>query len=192
MIAAVVLAAGSGSRFGASAKQLAELDGIPLLEHALRAVEAVPAIERIVVVLGARAEQIRAGVEFGQAEPVVCDGWADGQAASLRCGIAAVADTDAAVLTLGDMPRITPQVIARFADLAARHGPRARARAVYDGMPGHPVVLGREYFARVAALEGDVGAREVLKAIGAYPIECAHLCSAADVDTPEALEELRR
>ncbi|MBW3652824.1 MAG: nucleotidyltransferase family protein [Actinobacteria bacterium] len=192
MIAAVVLAAGSGSRFGASAKQLAELDGIPLLEHALRAVEAVPAIERIVVVLGARAEQIRAGVEFGQAEPVVCDDWADGQAASLRCGIAAVADADAAVLTLGDMPRITPQVIARFADLAAQYGPQARARAVYDGTPGHPVVLGREYFARVMALEGDVGAREVLKAIGAYPIECAHLCSAADVDTPEALEELRR
>ena len=44
MIAGVVLAAGSGSRFGSSAKQLAELDGIPLLEHALRAVEAVPAI----------------------------------------------------------------------------------------------------------------------------------------------------
>ena len=192
MIAAVVLAAGSGSRFGSSAKQLAELDGIPLLEHALRAVEAVPAIERIVVVLGARAEEIRAGVDFGLAEPVVCEDWADGQAASLRCGIAAVAGAEAAILTLGDMPRITPQVIARFADLAAEHGAQARARAVYDGVPGHPVVLGRAYFAQVAELRGDVGARALLKAIGAHPIECSHLCSAADVDTPEALERLRR
>lgn len=191
MIAAVVLAAGSGSRFGSSAKQLAELDGIPLLEHALRAVEAVPAIERIVVVLGARADEVRAGVDFGQAEPVVCEDWADGQAASLRCGIAAVADAEAAVLTLGDMPRITPQVIARFADLAAEHGEDARARAVYDGQPGHPVVLGRAYFEQISALRGDVGARDVLKAIGAYPIECSHLCSPADVDTPQALEELR-
>ena len=191
MIAGVVLAAGSGSRFGDTAKQLAELDGIPLLEHALRAVEAVPAIARIVVVLGARAEEIRAGVDFGEAEVVVCEGWAEGQAASLRCGIDAVADADAAVLTLGDMPRITPQVIARFADLAAAHGARARARAVYDGMPGHPVLLGRDHFEQIAALRGDVGAREVLKAIGAHPIECSHLCSAADVDTPEALEELR-
>ena len=191
MIAAVVLAAGSGSRFGSSAKQLAELDGIPLLEHALRAVEAVPAIERIVVVLGARADEVRAGVDFGQAEPVVCEDWADGQAASLRCGIAAVADAEAAVLTLGDMPRITPQVIARFADLAAEHGEHARARAVYDGQPGHPVVLGRAYFEQISALRGDVGARDVLKAIGAYPIECSHLCSPADVDTPQALEELR-
>ncbi|HVF80030.1 MAG TPA: nucleotidyltransferase family protein [Solirubrobacteraceae bacterium] len=191
MIATVVLAAGSGSRFGKSAKQLAELDGIPLLEHALRAVEAVPVIDRIVVVLGARAEEIRAGVDFGQAEVVVCEDWADGQAASLRCGIEAVAGADAAVLTLGDMPRITPEVIAAFADLAVEHGSRARARAVYDGLPGHPVVLGREYFAQISALEGDVGAREVLKAIGAYPIECSRLCSPADVDTPEALEELR-
>lgn len=191
MIAAVVLAAGSGSRFG-GAKQLAELDGIPLLEHALRAVEAVPAIERIVVVLGARADEIRAGVDLGRAEPVVCADWDEGQAASLRCGIAAVADAEAAVLTLGDMPRITSQVIARFADLAAEHGAAARARAVYDGIPGHPVVLGREYFEQVASLRGDVGARDVLRAIGAYPVECSQLSSAADVDTPEALEALSR
>jgi CTP:molybdopterin cytidylyltransferase MocA len=191
VIAGVVLAAGSGSRFGASAKQLAELDGIPLLEHALRAMQAVAAIDRTVVVLGARADEVRAGVDLGSAQVVVCADWADGQAASLRCGIEAVADADAAVLTLGDMPRITPDVIARFAELAAQHGAAARARAVYDGQPGHPVVLGRDHFARVAALQGDVGAREVLKAIGAYPIECSHLCSPADVDTPAALDELR-
>ena len=90
MIAGIVLAAGSGSRFGGP-KQLAELDGIPLLEHAVRAVEAVPAIERIVVVLGARAEAVRAGVDFGSAEAIVCADWKEGQAASLRCGLAAVA-----------------------------------------------------------------------------------------------------
>ena len=190
MIAGVVLAAGSGSRFGAP-KQLAELDGSPLLEHALRAVEAVPAIDRVVVVLGAHAEEIRARVELGRAEPVVCAGWAEGQAASLRCGIEAAAGAEAAVLTLGDMPRITPQVIARFADIAAQHGATARARAVYDGVPGHPVVLGSAYFAAVAELRGDVGARELLRAIGAFPIECGHLCSAADVDTRAALERLR-
>ncbi len=190
MIAGVVLAAGSGSRFG-GAKQLAELDGIPLLEHAIRAVEAVPAIERVVVVLGARADEVRAGVDFGLAEHVVCADWAEGQAASLRCGIEAVAGAEAAVLTLGDMPRITSRVIARFADLAREHGSSARARAVYDGQPGHPVVLGADYFEQIAALQGDVGAREVLKAIGAHPIECSHLSSPADVDTPAALEELR-
>jgi molybdenum cofactor cytidylyltransferase len=191
VIAAVVLAAGGASRFG-SAKQLAELDGRPLLEHAIRAVEAVPAIERIVVVLGARADEIRAGVDFGTAEVVVCEDWQSGQAASLRCGVAAVAgEAEAVVLTLGDMPKVTPQVIARFADLAGEHGAHTRARGVFHGEPGHPVALGSDYFDDVMALEGDVGAREVLKRIGAHPIECGHLCSGADIDTPQALDELR-
>ncbi|MDX6676750.1 MAG: hypothetical protein QOE31_802 [Solirubrobacteraceae bacterium] len=186
-----MLAAGGASRFG-SAKQLAELDGVPLLEHAIRAVEAVPAIARIVVVLGARADEIRAAVDFGDAEVVVCEDWDSGQAASLRCGVAAVAgDAEAVILTLGDMPRVTPQVIARFAELAAEHGAQTRARGVFDGAPGHPVALGSAYFDDVMALQGDVGARDVLKRIGAHPIEVGHLCSGIDIDTPEALEDLR-
>jgi CTP:molybdopterin cytidylyltransferase MocA len=191
VIAGVVLAAGGASRFG-GAKQLAELDGTPLLEHAIRSIVAVPAIERIVVVLGARAEEIRAGVDFGSAEVVVCADWETGQSASLKTGIAAVAgDAEAAVITLGDMPRVTPQVIARFVDLAAEQGAHARARAVYDGVPGHPVVLGSAYFGAVAEIEGDIGARDLLRSIGVVKVECSHLCSAVDIDTPADLEGLR-
>ncbi len=191
MIAGVVLAAGGASRFG-GAKQLAELDGLPLLEHAIRSIEAVPAIERVVVVLGARADEVRAGVEFGAAEVVVCADWAAGQSASLKTAIAAIAGSaEAVVLTLGDMPRVTPQVIARFADLAQEHGAGARARAVYDGVPGHPVVLGSAYFDAVADIEGDIGARDLLRSIGVHRIECGHLCDAVDIDTPADLERLR-
>jgi len=132
------------------------------------------------------------GIDFGAAEPVVCADWKEGQAASLRRGVEVVAhEADAAVLTLGDTPRITAQAIARFADIAAEHRAHVRVRAVYDGRPGHPFVLGSAYFPRIAELRGDVGAREVLKQIGAVAIECGHLCSAVDVDTPEALEQLR-
>jgi CTP:molybdopterin cytidylyltransferase MocA len=190
VIAGVVLAAGGATRFGGP-KQLADLDGHPLLEHAIRSIAAVPAIERIVVVLGARADEIRARVDFGPAEVVVCEDWASGQSASLKAAIAAIAGAEAAVITLGDMPRVTAQVIARFADLAAEHGADARARAVYDGVPGHPVVLGRGHFAAVAAIEGDVGARDLLRSIGVHRIECAHLSSAVDIDTPEDLRALQ-
>jgi molybdenum cofactor cytidylyltransferase len=191
VIAGVVLAAGGATRFG-GAKQLADLDGRPLLEHAIRSIEAVPAIERVVVVLGARAEEIRARVDFGAADVVVCEDWASGQSASLKAGIAAIAaDAEAAVITLGDMPRVTPQVIARFADLAAEHGAGARARAVYDGVPGHPVVLGSDHFPAVAAIEGDIGARDLLRSIGVHRIECAHLSSAVDIDTREDLRALQ-
>lgn len=192
MIAGVVLAAGGASRFGA-AKQLAELDGRPLLEHAIRSIESVPAIERVVVVLGARADEVRAGVDLGATEVVVCDDWATGQSASLKTGIAAIAGAaDAVVITLGDMPRVTPQVIARFADLAAEHGAQARARAVYDGVPGHPVVLGSAFFDAVAEIDGDIGARDLLRGIGVERIECSHLSDAVDIDTPADLEGLQR
>jgi molybdenum cofactor cytidylyltransferase len=190
VIAGVVLAAGGATRFGGP-KQLADLDGHPLLEHAIRSIEAVSAIERVVVVLGARADEIRARVDFGSAEIVVCEDWASGQSASLKAGIAAIAGAEAAVITLGDMPRVTPQVIARFADLAAEHGADARARAIYDGVPGHPVVLGSDHFAAVAAIEGDIGARDLLRSIGVHRIECAHLSSAVDIDTPADLRALQ-
>ena len=91
MIGGVVLAAGGASRFG-SPKQLAELDGVPLLQHAIDAMLGVPAIDPVVVVLGAEAERVRAAVDLGEALSVVCDRWADGMAASLRCGAEAVGD----------------------------------------------------------------------------------------------------
>src|SRR5437762_11604793 len=62
VIGGVVLAAGEGSRFG-GAKQLADLNGRPLLEHSLAALAAVPAVEKFVLVLGARAEEIRSRID---------------------------------------------------------------------------------------------------------------------------------
>jgi CTP:molybdopterin cytidylyltransferase MocA len=194
VIAGVVLAAGAGRRFGAGRepKQLAPLDGVPLLHHAVAAATAVPALERVVVVLGAHAGAVRAGVDLRGCEAVECPDWEEGAAASLRCGVAAVAgEAEAVVVTLGDQPLVTAQVIARFADLADEHGRAARARATYDGEPGHPIVLGASWFGDVARLRGDVGARDLLRSIGAFGVECGRLCSPADVDTPEHLEAIR-
>ena len=74
-IGGIVLAAGEGSRFGGP-KQLAQLHGRPLLEHAVTAMLAVPAIWPVVVVLGAHAEEIRDKVDFGDARPIFCADWA--------------------------------------------------------------------------------------------------------------------
>jgi molybdenum cofactor cytidylyltransferase len=181
-IGGIVLAAGEGRRFG-SPKQLAELGGRPLLEHAVRAMEGVPAIERLVVVLGAYAEEVLARVDFGIAEPVVCRDWAQGLSASLRCGIDALADARTYIVTLGDQPLVTPQVIARLVD------ERGTCRASYDGEPGHPVRLTAPIARRARNLTGDEGARELLR--GCRLVECGHLCRPADVDTPEQLDALR-
>jgi molybdenum cofactor cytidylyltransferase len=183
VIAGLVLAGGAGTRFGSDSKLLAELDGRPLLEHAIRAQCSVAELARVVVVLGSRASEIVARCDwFGQAEPIVCPDWADGQSASLRCGVRALAGASKVIVTLGDEPLITPSVIRLFVDQPGG------TRATYNGRPGHPVVLGPEQLDAVAALRGDRGARGLL---GGPTIECAELCSDRDVDTPADLEEMR-
>lgn len=188
MIGGMVLAAGGSRRFGAP-KQLAELHGRPLLEHAVAAMVAVPALERIVVVLGARAQQVRAEVDTFDAEVVECAQWQEGMAASLRCGVAALQDCDALLVTLGDQPLITPQVIAGVLDHAG--GGYAAVRATYGGAPGHPVLLGRELYPSLLALTGDSGARDLLAGTRVREWECGHLARADDIDTVEDLEGVR-
>jgi len=87
LIAGLILAAGGGTRFGAEPKLLAPLDGRPLLGHAIAAQCAVAELDPIVVVLGARADEVLAGVDMMRARSVICDDWRTGQAASLRCGL---------------------------------------------------------------------------------------------------------
>ncbi|MBV9422474.1 MAG: nucleotidyltransferase family protein [Solirubrobacterales bacterium] len=184
MIAGLILAAGAGTRFGSEPKLLADLDGRPLLERAVRAQSAVAALERVVVVLGSHADEIVGRVDFGRAEPVLCQEWNLGQAASLRCGVRALPEASKVIVTLGDEPLITPELIERFV------GEPPGTRAVYHGRPGHPVVLGGEQLRAIGSLSGDHGARGLLD--GGLSIECAgRVDLGRDVDTPEDLEMIR-
>ena len=175
---ALVLAAGGSRRFGDTPKQLAMVRGRPLLAHVLD----LAAPYAPLVVLGAHAEEIRTALDVG--DHIVIDDWADGQSASLRAGVAALGDVDRVIVLLGDMPFVTRG--ACEAVLAAG----GCARAVYDGAPGHPVVLDRTVLARIGELRGDRGARDLLG--GCARVEAAHLCDPTDIDTPEALEALTR
>jgi molybdenum cofactor cytidylyltransferase len=184
VIAGLILAAGEGTRFGSEPKLLAELQGRPLVEHAIRAQCAVPRLDRVVVVLGAYADELRERVEFGRAEVVVCQDWKQGQAASLRRGLEEVGDADKVIVTLGDEPLIPAGLVERFV------GEPPGARAVYNGRPGHPVVLGPDQIRAARSLAGDRGARGLL---GDGPqIEVGGPEDAGrDVDTTEDLERMR-
>jgi molybdenum cofactor cytidylyltransferase len=186
-IGGIVLAAGEGKRFGGP-KQVAQLDGRPLLEHAVRAMLAVPSISPVVVVLGAHAAEVRKTVDLDGADVVVCDDWADGQSASLRAGVAALGEVEAAVITLGDQPFISAEVIAGVLDQRGRH---LAVRATYDGKPGHPVLLERRLLDHVSELEGDVGARDLLNGDHVRAWEVGRLCDPTDIDTPEHLQEVQ-
>ncbi len=166
-------------------------DGRPWLDRAV-AVLRDGGCERVVVVLGARAEEARALVPAG-AEVVVADRWAEGLSASLAAGLTHLdqpADRpagprpDAALVLLVDLPDLVPAVVSRLLPAAA---PGALARASYDGEPGHPVVLGRDHWAGVTATaEGDEGAKAYLRAHRAEVrlVECGDLATGADQDRP--------
>jgi molybdenum cofactor cytidylyltransferase len=178
--AGLVLAAGEGRRFGGP-KQLAQLDGRPLVEHVLAAVSAV--LDRVVVVLGARAEEVRRGADLAHAEVGVCPDWQHGLGASVRCGLAALAGADRVLVAVADQPGLTPAAIRA---VLAQPG---SARAVYHGRPGHPVVLGGELLARAGDLRGDTGFRDLLS--GVPEVECGDLGDPMDIDTREDLEVVR-
>jgi molybdenum cofactor cytidylyltransferase len=186
-IGGLVLAAGAGTRFGGR-KQLAELEGRPLLEHALRAMTAAP-VGRVVVVLGALVEEVTTTVDLHGAEPCPCERWDEGQAASLACGLAELADCEAVVVTLGDQPRMSPDAIRRV--INARGGGAAAVRATYRGAPGHPVLLERDLFESFRDVTGDHGARNLLLSVQVREVPCEDLGGGEDVDTPAELDALR-
>jgi molybdenum cofactor cytidylyltransferase len=178
-IGALVLAAGEGRRFGGT-KQLAELDGRPLLSYALAA---VAGISPRVVVLGHAADEVRAGVDLQGARAVVCAEWAEGQAASLKCGLAAL-EADAVLVVLGDQPGLTPAAVDAIVSAPGDHD---AVRATYDGAPSHPVLLRRPLLDRAGELRGDVGFRDLLRDARVCEVEIGHLADPTDIDTREEL-----
>jgi CTP:molybdopterin cytidylyltransferase MocA len=190
----VLLAAGAGSRFGSGRppKVLHEFCGRPLLTWPLAALRE-GGVDRVVVVLGARADEVAAGAALDDAEVVRCTNWAEGLSASLRAGVgAAIAGgADAVVIALADQPLLDARAIARL--IAARAPSHLDAlRATYAGVPGHPTLLESSTFGAIEGLRGDTGARELLDdpATRVALIACDGLGRPDDVDTPEALAGL--
>jgi CTP:molybdopterin cytidylyltransferase MocA len=175
VIAAVVLAAGEGRRFG-GLKQLHSVDGRPMLERVLDTL-ARTGPEHRVVVLGARAGTILERVDLHGAEPVVCDDWGAGQAASLHAGLAALPEGAAwALVVLGDGPNLDPRAVTRLSAAAQPGDPRILA-ADYGTGRLHPVLIPR---ARWDAIPSR-GERPV-RGLDAEAIDCSDLTPPGDVD----------
>lgn len=176
MRAAIVLACGRASRFGSN-KLLALLHGEALITHALHAAQAAP-VERIVLVA-------RAGLPIPDDERLVTVPGGDTLPASLRAGLAAAADCEAAFVFLGDMP-LVPHGLA--SELAARIGDALAAVPEVDGQPGHPVLLTARAFALAAQLQGDEGLGKLLRGRGdVLRLPVSDMGAVLDVDTPAAL-----
>jgi molybdenum cofactor cytidylyltransferase len=184
----VVLAAGASTRMGRP-KQLLEVAGRPLLQHVVDAALAAR-LDEVIVVLGHRADEVRAALDLGdRARVVVNPRFAAGQITSLRCGLAAASPrADAAAVLLGDEPALGCDAIDAMSAAFLEAGARA-ARPVYPdagGRPGHPVLLAREVWSALDALQGDQGARTLFETGRTDAIEVPVAGEPpADVDTPE-------
>ena len=192
-VAAIVLAAGRSTRFSGGAegatKLVAEIDGVPLVRLAVEVAIGSGAAPVIVVTGHARDKvmAVLAGLDVREARN---PDFASGIAASLKAGIAAVPDTSSAALVfLGDMPRVTA-ALAQKLIAAFESDPSLDAVApVMDGRRGNPVLLSRRLFAAATNLAGDEGARRLLMRpeLRVGEIAVADSGAAFDVDTPEAL-----
>lgn len=183
MISGVVLAAGTGSRFGAT-KQLVPVEGKPLAQHAVDAlVEA--GVDELVLVTGHDAVRVAAGLKLpADARVVYNAAYRDGQATSLAAALHALDDeSEAAIVLMADQPSVKAEVVralvARF--LATR---KQIVRAIYEDGPG-PSLLSREIYAEAGHLHGDVGARVLIASHPEWVEDVACVGRAPrDVDTP--------
>lgn len=179
--AGLLLAAGRGTRMGRP-KALVTTDGVSWLDRSARVLTDAGCAP-VVVVLGAGAEEAGGLAPPGVATVVAPD-FAEGISASLRAGLSALAGSTAsgALVHLVDLPDVTAAVARRV--LASATGPTSLARAVHDGVPGHPVLIGRAHWEPLLErLDGDTGARSYLADAGADPVECADLATGRDVDS---------
>ncbi|MGB3439613.1 MAG: nucleotidyltransferase family protein [Actinophytocola sp.] len=184
-VAGLLLAAGAGTRYGMP-KALVRHQGRLFVEHAADVLHA-GGCAPVVVVLGALAEDVRGTAELSGSSLVDNPDWASGMGSSLRAGLAALAATDCeSVLVLPvDTPGITAGAVRRFVALSS---PAALARATYDDVPGHPVLIGRDRWAAVSELAtGDEGARPYLARHRVAAVPCQDVAHGADVDRPEDL-----
>ncbi len=190
-IAVLVLAAGRSTRMGPRNKLLCEVEGVPLVRRAVNAACASRAAQ-VMVVTGHEAARVEAALVDRPVSIVDNPEHALGLSTSLRCGLRALpADTDAAIVMLADMPRLSGEDVDR---LICAFDPASPAILVpeHGGRRGNPVLWPRSYFPEMMSIVGDTGARGLLEqhADAVRPVPFPNSGIFDDIDTPEQLQNV--
>ena len=191
-IAGLVLAAGQSRRMGTANKLLADIDGKPMVRHAVEALVASSAAP-VVVVTGHEADSVRGALAGLDVRVADNPDYADGLSTSLAAGIGALPDgVDGVIVCLGDMPMVEARHVNRLISAFDQEEGRTICVPVTAGKRGNPVLWGADYFDDMARIKGDVGAKHLMGLYAEAVCEVAVEDSAVltDIDTPEALKRL--
>ena len=190
MIAALLLAAGVGRRFGGR-KLVQELDGKPLVRWSADLLAGAP-IDDVIVVVSEPSAEIRDALQGMRVRFQSTARASDGMASSIACGVAALSpDVEALVVALADEPRVPRSVLVAVVERFRAGGAEVVA-PTFRGVRGHPVLFARSVFPELAALTGDRGARAVADRVPErLAVVDFDLPKPVDVDTPDDLARLR-
>jgi molybdenum cofactor cytidylyltransferase len=189
-VAAMILAAGQGTRFGPEPKLLSPLHGKPLVRHVAEAALA-SSVTPVIVVTGHRAGEVAAALIDLPLRIVRNPAYAEGLSTSLKAGLTCCpAEKEAVVVLLGDMPLIGSDLISAL--VSAWDGRSSAVVPTLHGQRGNPALLSRALFGEIEELQGDAGAGAILRRrsdVIEMPVDDPAVLQ--DVDTADALTALR-
>ena len=189
-LSAIVLAAGGSSRYG-QCKQLVEINGSSLVRLAVNRLLALFPPDRINVVVGANSQVVAQAVSDLPVNAVHNEHWQTGLASSLKAGINSLEPGCRAVMiTLCDQALVTEAHLSRLLD-QWHADPSEITASGYAGTIGTPAVIPAEFYPQLLALEGDAGAKSILKSNAGRVRTVAMPEAEFDIDVPADLEKLR-
>ena len=191
MIAGLILAAGESSRMG-TPKATLPYRGCTFLERIVQTLRE-GGLERLVVVLGHRAEEIQQQVKMEGAQVVINPAYQSGQTSSLQAGLRSLAgdDLEAVLLCLVDHPAVSAETVRKIMATFRERGAPV-VIPTYKGRRGHPVLMGRQLFEELLGLSADAGADSVVRRYrpATQFVEVEDEGIVIDVDDPETYRRL--
>ncbi|MEG4984775.1 nucleotidyltransferase family protein [Microcoleus sp. BR0-C5] len=190
-IGLIILAAGSATRMGRP-KQLLSYQGRSLILHAVE-VALASLCQPIIVVLGAYAEQIKPELMPKAVQVVENSQWQEGMSSSIRAGISMLLKThsklDAVIISLADQPLVSPQIFNQLIQ-SYQETQKVIIASKYNETTGVPALFSNALFPELMQLEGDKGAKALIKKYIDTGLILLIPEAAIDIDTPDDYKQL--
>ncbi|MFK7926003.1 MAG: NTP transferase domain-containing protein [Bacteroidia bacterium] len=188
MIVGILLAAGEASRMG-QPKQLLTYQGQTFIHHAVMSLLHAPC-DRIIVVLGAHDDSVRPGLTHLPVKIMYNPDWKEGMSSSIKAGMSLVPENaDAVMISLVDQPKVDANWFSKM--LVARKQKEAKLVVTdYGEKLGVPALFSTPWLPSLRSLQGEYGARDLIRNNAEQALALKFEAAAQDIDTPEDYQQL--